>query len=235
MTNRTAAGEGSRATKAQRKEEARLKRLEIQARAARRRRMRGISLGVIVVVAVAIVAFVATRPKSDSHPTASQTLPGILTGTQPWPNNTTDLAARLNKMSLPAAGSVLHIHAHLDLYVNGTAVQVPADIGIGDNAESSVHTHDVSGVIHMEAASQATFTLGEFFDVWGVRLTSTCLGGYCNTGDQTLRLFVNGKPYTGDPRALVLNEHDEVVVAYGTQAQLPSPIPAKFDWANASL
>ncbi len=235
MTNRTASGDGSRATKAERKEEARLKRLEIQARAARRRRMRGISLGVIVVVAVAVVAFVATRPKPQKQPTASQTLPGILTGAQPWPNNTTDLAARLAMLKLPAAGAALHIHAHLDLYVNGTAVQIPANIGIGNGAESPVHTHDVSGVIHMEAASQATFTLGEFFDVWGVRFTSTCLGGSCNTGDQTLRLFLNGKPYAGDPRALVLNDHDEVVLAYGTQAQLPSPIPATFDWANASL
>lgn len=230
-----ASDDGSRVTKAQRKEEARLKRLEIQARAARRRRIRGIAFGVIVIVAVAVVAFVATRPKSDKHPTASQTLPGILTGAQPWPNNTTDLAARLAMLKLPASGGVMHIHAHLEISMNGTQVTVPADIGIGNGAESPVHTHDVSGVIHMEAASQATFTLGEFFDVWGVRFTSTCLGGSCSTGGQTLRLFVNGKPYTGDPRALALSDHDEVVVAYGTQAQLPSPIPATFDWANASL
>lgn len=235
MTNRGASGDGGRLTKAQRKEEARLQRLEIQARAARRRRTRGITLGAIVLVAVAVVAFVATRPKSAKHPTAGPTLPGMLTTTQPWPNNTTDLAARLSKIQLPPSGGAMHIHGHLDIVMNGAKVLVPADIGIGSTAESPVHTHDASGVIHMESAVQADFTLGNFFDVWGVRFTSTCLGGSCNTATETLRLFVNGKPYSGDLRGLVLHDHDEVVLAYGTKAQLPSPIPSSFDWANASL
>lgn len=203
--------------------------------------MRAISLGVIVVVAVAIVAFVATRPKSDKNPSASpttsQTLPGILTSDPPWTNNTTDLGARLSAIGLPQSGGAMHIHAHLDILMSGTSVTVPPDIGIdqAQGIESSMHTHATDGVIHMEAASQATFTLGEFFDVWGVRFTSTCLGGSCDSSSQTLQVFVNGKPYSGDLQGLALHDHDEIFVAFGTQAQLPNPIPSTFDWANANL
>ncbi len=238
MTNRGGSGDEGRLTKAERREQARLERVEIQARAARRRRNRDIMFGVIIVVAVAVAVFVATRPKSTTkHPTASPTLPGILTSDQPWTNNTTDLGARLAAIGLPQPGGAMHIHSHLDILMNGTKVVVPADIGIdqAQKLESSMHTHATDGVIHMEAATQATFTLGEFFDVWGVRFTSTCLGGSCNDSSQTLQLFVNGKPYTGDPRALALHEHDEVFLAFGTQAQLPKPIPSTFDWANAQL
>jgi hypothetical protein len=71
-----------------------------------------------------------------------------------------------------------------------------------------------------------TFTLGQFFAVWGVRLTPRCLGGYCATDGKKLWVFVDGQPFSGDPRLLRLAEHQEILVAYGTQAQLPRPIPA---------
>jgi hypothetical protein len=73
-----------------------------------------------------------------------------------------------------------------------------------------------------------TYTLGEFFDVWGVRLTRSCLGGYCAGGDRRLRVYVDGAAYRGDPTTLTLQPHQEIVVAFGTAAQLPSPIPSSY-------
>ncbi len=225
-----------RPTKAERKDEARRERDEIRRRMARQRRNRQIAIAGLAVVVAVVVVFAVTRPKSSSKAASSTgTLPGVLTGAPPWPANAADLSARLEKMDLPAPGGAMHIHAHLDVFVDGNPVEVPGDIGLGPGVESSIHTHSTDGVIHMEAASAATFTLGEFFDVWGVRFTPTCIGGSCASGDQKLELFVDGKPYTGDPAGLALGDHQEVVVAFGTEAQLPSPIPSTFDWASASL
>lgn len=75
-----------------------------------------------------------------------------------------------------------------------------------------------------------TFTLGEVFDVWGVRFTSDCLGGYCASGDRVLRVYVNGNPVSRDPRLLKLEAHQEIVVASGTPAKLPRPTPSSYSF-----
>ena len=163
------------------------------------------------------------------------TLPGIQTSDAPWAPEFTNLRARLADIGLPALpeeGTALHIHQHLDIFVNGTAVPVPALIGI-DDAEgfiSPIHVHDTTGIIHVESPTIQTFTLGQFFDIWGVRFTQSCIGGYCASETASLRVYVNGQLYQGDPRMLALAAHQEIVVAYGTAAQLPNPIPSSFDF-----
>src|SRR5439155_4801086 len=80
-------------------------------------------------------------------------LPGIQTGQPPWNAGTGGLRDRLRALGLPALGSegtALHTHEHLDVFVHGRPVTVPADIGIDRTGGfiSPLHTHDPSGVIH---------------------------------------------------------------------------------------
>jgi hypothetical protein len=157
-----------------------------------------------------------------------------LAGPAPWPANTDGLRSRLGALGLPALGregTALHIHAHLDVFVHGRRVAVPAGIGIGPDFISPLHTHDASGVVHVESPDVRTFTLGEVFGVWGVRLTRRCLGGYCASGADHLRVYVGGRELTGDPRLLHLAPHSEIVVAFGTPRQLPRPLPSRFAFA----
>ena len=126
------------------------------------------------------------------------------------------LAGRLAALHLHALGQegqAEHIHAHLDLYVKGKRVQVPASIGIDYQQQfiTELHTHDATGVIHIESPVLTTFSLGQLFGEWGVKLTSRCVGQYCGG----LHWWVNGKPKTGDPAAHVLRAHEEIVVAEG--------------------
>ncbi len=224
----------ARMTKAERKQEARRRRIELQRREAARRRNRTIGIAALVVVTVAIVGVIALSADKGGDQGAPRTgpLPGLMTGPQPWPANTGDLAARLNDLSLPPVGGAIHIHSHLDIFVNGVHVPVPANVGISSDAESPLHTHDDTGVVHLESAdANTTFTLGEFFDVWGLKLTPSCIGGYCDAGDRSLRIFVNGDPYRDDPRTLRLQDHEEIVITYGTEAQVPTPLPS-FDWSK---
>jgi hypothetical protein len=132
----------------------------------------------------------------------------------------------------PMEGTALHIHQHLEILVDAKPVEVPAQIGIanGGSAFSPIHTHTPDGIIHVESSAPRVFTLGQFFDVWGVPFTKTCLGPYCNAGTKTLTVFVNGHRVTGDPSLVELTEHQEVVVAYGTPDQLPSSIPATYSF-----
>jgi hypothetical protein len=187
----------------------------------------------IVVASVLIGATVAHGPRPGAAPHASSgPLPGELRGPAPWPANGRDLRARLAALGLPALareGTALHIHAHLDVFVAGRRVVVPAGIGIDPSGRfiSPLHTHDATGVIHVESRTVRMFTLGEFFGVWGVRFGRRCLAGYCAGQDRVLRVYTDGRA-VADPARLALAEHQEIVVAFGTRRQLPQPVPARY-------
>lgn len=161
-------------------------------------------------------------------------LPGLLTTAPPWPaNDNSKLQLRLRKIGLPvlsAEGQVVHIHQHLDIYANGRHITLPALVGIGTDYISELHTHDSTGVMHVESPTASAFSLGQFFAVWGVQLGPHCIGGLCAKNAKTLRAWVNGKPVTADPTRIVLASHQEIVLAYGTAAQVPKPVPSRYSF-----
>jgi len=167
-------------------------------------------------------------------------LPGALASPPPWPANAGKLQLRLRAIGLEplrAEGQVVHIHQHLDVYANGKKVTIPANIGIGPEQAfiSDLHTHDAAGIMHVESPTQRSFSLGQFFAVWGVPLGASCIGSLCETGGKQLRAWVNGDPVTADPTRIVLDEHQQIVLAYGTAAQMPEPVPASFDFTKAGV
>src|SRR5918911_4626688 len=62
-----------------------------------------------------------------------------------------------------------HIHAHLTLYKDGKPVPLPANVGIPYSQAIGgqhyclywLHTHDASGVIHIESPTPRLYTLGQ--------------------------------------------------------------------------
>jgi hypothetical protein len=162
-------------------------------------------------------------------------LPGALKTPPPWPANSDELQQRLRVLGLKPLteeGQALHTHQHLDIFVAGKPVEVPGDLGIGDGFISDLHTHASypPGIIHVESPTQARFTLGQFFAVWGVPLSATCIGSLCEEGDKALKAWVDGKAVTADPTRIILEQHQQIVLAYGTAAQEPKPVPATYDW-----
>lgn len=136
---------------------------------------------------------------------------------------------------LASEGTVEHIHAHLDVYVDGKAVTVPALIGIDESAQqlSPLHTHDTSGVIHIESPVKATFTLGQFLTEWQVSTSADHLGGLKTDAAHTLTAYVNGKAVTGDPAAITLGAHDEIALVYGTAAENAQvSVPSSYAFAS---
>jgi hypothetical protein len=136
--------------------------------------------------------------------------------------------------------TVHHVHAHLDIFFNGKKVRVPAAIGIdiqnpkvrtfptpdgttayggitvcGKPCISPLHTHDDSGILHTESKHNIPNRLGQFFTEWGVALSRRCVGGYCMPA-APLAFYVNGKPYTDDPRAITLTDKKVIAIVIGT-------------------
>jgi hypothetical protein len=190
----------------------------------------GIVLALVIIGAV--LGIVLSRGGTSSAATSSSTqiqwndIPGLQTGPPPWNPSSAVLGDRLQLLKLNALGqegTVIHIHQHLDVFVNGKKVSVPALIGIDSNAGflTELHTHDASGVLHVESATNRNYVLGQMFGEWGVKLTRRCLGSYC-TG---VKWWVNGRKMTGNPAQLILKAHQEIVLAVG---KAPFTIPSSY-------
>jgi hypothetical protein len=196
----------------------------------------GLTALVLAVALLASAAVASARPLVASPPVGIDyaKLPGLQTGPAPWTAGSNSfLRSRLDRLDLPVLTSEqldYHIHVHLDVYVRGVHVPVPALVGIDivDQFLTVLHTHDPSGVVHIESASSKPYSLGKFFGVWGVRLDTSCIGRYCTGPKARLRAYLGGRPFRGNPASIVLRAHEEIVLAYGTKAQLPKPVPATF-------
>jgi len=157
-------------------------------------------------------------------------------------NTTTVLLAGSLNFPFPCLGSeslFLHIHPYLRIVIDGKNVTIPGAIGI-ENAlpEGSsnwgevysggssscfepVHTHDSSGLIHIESPQNQNYTLGDFFNIWNqtysyalfngtkhpVVFTDNDILGFTTNSSYKLVLLVDGKPSSAFGN-LVLNTLD---------------------------
>jgi hypothetical protein len=158
----------------------------------------------------------------------------------PAPPNPMQLARKAGLTPETHEFVFLHVHSHLDVFVDGKSVVVPAGIGIdihnkavrkfrvpengsiaygGINPPcakpciSPLHTHEIDGILHTEAKRNQFNRLGQFFIEWGRKLPATA------------KVYVDGKRVKGDPRAVQLKDKREIAVVFGKP---PAKIPSKF-------
>src|SRR5436305_920141 len=187
-------------------------------------------LAAILVVPVLLLAGCGSSKKKrdgDTPPTKS--------AATTWPNPA-DASAAAAAAGLPMLGQemlAVHYHAHVDVYVDGRHITVPAEIGIDERRQriSPLHTHDTSGVVHIESAKDIPFTLGQFFTEWGQPLTAQRVGPDPVPAGDTLRVYRNGQPVAGDPAALKFVQHDEDVVWVGPSSETPR-VPSTYDFRS---
>jgi hypothetical protein len=173
-------------------------------------------------------------------------------GAVAWPAPPSDRVLQL----ITAAGLVpetreslqYHVHAHLDVYIDGRHSTVPAGIGIvttdpgvqhgvfdgqptfggiklcAQPCISPLHTHDVTGVLHTESATLADNTLGQLFREWDVRLAPDCVGQYC-AARTPVAVYVDGNQVPlGDAPRIALADQREIAIVIGRP---PAHIPAR--------
>ena len=224
------------------KEQLRKERLEREAAAKasseRRRRLQiggGVAVLAIIVAVVVILIVSSGGGSGSSTSTTAANNPGAEIGLQngpsPWPPEYTHLAQRLAAYNFPQQTDVgYHVHAVLKVYTNGKQTPVPANIGIDPQGRfiSPIHTHDTSGVVHMESEKFYPFTLGEFINIWGVLFTDNQLGAYkAGDGGNVLQLWVNGKQ-VADPVNYKMRAHDVMILGYGKPGSFPHKASFNF-------
>jgi hypothetical protein len=168
-----------------------------------------------------------------------------------WPAPANALAVTRKAGLTPERAEVLryHVHAHLDVFLDGDPIIVPSGIGININDPevvtfpnangtfgyggikrcaqpciSPLHTHDVDGVLHTESGTPVPNRLGQFFTEWGVRLTDRCVAEYC-APETPIAFYVNGQQYDLDPRSMPLTDLTEIALVIG---EPPADIPSAF-------
>jgi len=137
---------------------------------------------------------------------------------------------------LGAEATTLHVHPYLQIKINGQAVTIPAGVGIsnpvfnnpgvasGGSCFEPLHTHDASGIIHVEASDvNSQYTLGDFFTIWKVTYGSVIINatpypivfdnthilGFNNSSVNHVTLTVDGTNSTsGNYASLVLKMYD---------------------------
>jgi hypothetical protein len=125
-------------------------------------------------------------------------------------------------------GNVLHIHQHLAIFDHGKPVGVPEDVGrpLMGNCFYWLHTHTPDGIIHVESPTVRTYTLGQFFAVWGQPLSRTNVAGAKPRAGEHTTIWVDGKLYTGDPQEIELTPHRDIAIDVGPPAGKPVPYTA---------
>lgn len=212
--------------------------------------------GWAVIGLVAVVLAVGSIPASAS--------PGLRPATSAsgraprWPaphaDRVVELATAAGLVPETAESLQYHVHAHLDVFINGRHQTVPAGIGIvttnpavhtgtiagrpayggitvpcAQPCISPLHTHAVTGILHTESPTRTDNTLGQFFIEWDVPLTPQCVDTYCTPGTR-IAIYVNGRrqPFA-DAAQIPLSNHKEIALVIGRR---PSRIPRTADFSQ---
>ncbi len=176
-----------------------------QRRQRRQRWMWGGGGGVVVLVVLGIVAVANQTQRASAAPTVD----GI--------------------QCVATEGAVTHIHQHLTIDDAGKRVPVPQGIGINDTTGClfALHTHSPDGIIHVESPTTAQNTLGQFFDIWGQPFSRTQVASATAGHGQSVRAYINGRLYTGNPRAIPLTAHALITLEVGPPWAPPT---TRFSW-----
>lgn len=186
-----------------------------------------IAVGVLVLIVGALVAVgvVAARSSAARPGVRYGTVPGADPGTGDTPAG--GHGRQVDSVACgPVEQKVSHVHAHLFILNDGVAQPVAAFIGIpGAPARADcyywLHTHDRSGIIHVEAPDHGVHSLGELFDIWGMPLGPEAVARV-PVREHRVAYFVDGVRYTGDPAGITLTRHTQVVIEVGKEVPPPS-------------
>ena len=158
-------------------------------------------------------------------------------GTTHWPNGNTTTGGQGGTVEgLPCETNLnetYHVHTHVSIFLDGVALAVPANVGRVSMAPNpacfySIHTHDLSGKIHVEAPAPGAFTLGQLFAIWGQPLTADDVAGL--TGKPIVVYSTDQgtvTQVTTDWKAIELTSHKEITIQVGSAiTEIPN-----FTWS----
>lgn len=164
-------------------------------------------------VATVLLLIATTGARRPAQPVNS--------GPPPWPAPSAaavDAGVRAAGLPLLSTPDVVTRYAvHLDVRVNGAAVQVPRGIGVHwrSRAVAPLYTSDDTGIVHVRSdATAPVFRIGQFFDEWQVPLRNATV-------------YVDGVRQHGAPGDVVLVPHQEITMSFGG---LAAQVPVRYSF-----
>jgi Domain of unknown function (DUF4214) len=104
----------------------------------------------------------------------------------------------------------MHVHARVHIFVDGQPLPIPGHVGVFDGAAYPLHTHDDTGIIHMESPVLDDFFLQDFFAIW-----NTTAQGHAALADldaaSAVTVTDNGITSVGLGQ-VPLHDHDDIVI-----------------------
>jgi hypothetical protein len=205
-----------------------------------------IILGVLLVFLLgAGAALLLVSSQTRSQPTAAARptntlVPGVGVPRGSGTAASAGVLPDINGISCDALEStVVHIHAHLAIFVNGQEEQVPLGVGIGQPWQVSdsdegpfvddgscfywIHTHTEDGIVHIESPIRRRFTLGDFFAIWQMPLNENQVG----PAQGPVITYVNGQRSSSAPQDVPLLPHERIQLDIG--GDVP---PYQFDFPD---
>lgn len=210
------------AMKYERRQAEQQRRVQEKQRATRNKRIGIISAVVALLVVGSLVVYFVRNPIGNSTTSTQPVVEGTVVNANYPPVD----GAYCDALEQTA----YHIHAHLSMWVNGQPYQLPQGVGIAPDNSCLywMHVHDTTGVIHIEAPQNVSFTLGNFFDVWDQSFHSS---NYPTQLSSTTgwTVYVNGKPYTGDFHSIPLTAHTLISMMYASPNAKPD---TTYNWGS---
>jgi len=181
-------------------------------------------------------AAAAHQPTIATAPFSAPTGVTLADTQPPWPLPS-DARPYIKAAGLSVLGAeqlAVHYHAHLDVIADGAKVTLPAGVGfVIQNQRATgitvLHTHDPTGVIHIESAKNKPYTLGQVFTEWDVALNANQVGGLEVDDTHVLQAYVNGRLFTGNPATIRLKPHLEIALWYGAKGETPA-VPKSYNF-----
>jgi hypothetical protein len=185
-----------------------------------------VMVGLVAITVVVTAGIVGLNVADFKTPMSSPSSPPSMSSTATAPSS----SAPIDGIECGAMEQLdFHIHAHLDIFINGQHSTVPALIGITDKCFYWLHTNDESGVIHLESPVKRDFTLGHLFDIWNKKFNNTQIFDIVVSNNGELNVYVNGTkvPEGTIYRDIVLHAHDVISIVYGKP---PNAIPSQYEF-----
>ncbi|MFN2465537.1 MAG: hypothetical protein ABR598_04655 [Candidatus Dormibacteria bacterium] len=189
-----------------------------------------VALGVLVVALLTAALFVAqSRPPAAAHLRF-----GTVPGTDPGIGDTASGGQGTPVDGIgcgPIEQTFSHEHAHLYILDEGVVQPIAGGIGLPGAPAATrcyywLHTHDRTGVVHIESPTGRAYTLGELFDIWGQPLSTARIARLSVRG-RRLTYFVDGQEHRGNPRDITLTGQTQVVIEIGRTVP-----PPRFDFSR---
>ncbi len=103
-------------------------------------------------------------------------------------------------------GGLYHWHTQLNIFSGATKFAIPASIGRSAFCLEPVHTHDSTGLIHIESDVNRLYSIGDFFAVWGKPFGSPS------------QMLVNGTAIPTPSPTVILYDQESIELHYASFA-----------------